>query len=187
MNIVIGIDEAGRGALAGPVVASAVYLNQEIIGIKDSKKLSKLKRESLYEQIAKYGKFGIGIATPNEIDQLNILNATMLAMQRAYENIALRANLVLVDGNKAPKFDADLVQTIINGDNLEMIIAAASIMAKVTRDNLMLALDKSFPIYDWKNNFAYGTKNHLKIINEYGPSIHHRMSFAPIKFLKINN
>jgi ribonuclease HII len=180
-KIIVGIDEAGRGPLAGPVVAAAVILPYETEGLADSKKLSAKKREALFEQIIAIGKVGIGIASIEEIDQINILQATMLAMQRAYDSLNIQADLVLIDGNKAPKLNAKEVQWVIDGDNLIPIISAASIIAKVTRDKIMAELDKEFPKYMWKNNSGYGTKAHLEAVAKYGITKHHRLSFAPIK------
>ncbi len=182
-KIIVGIDEAGRGPLAGPVVAAAVYLPKLINGLADSKKLSLKKRELLYTEIFSLGKVGVGIASPQEIDSLNILQATMLAMQRAYNNLAIKADLVLVDGNKAPKLNCQDVKAIIDGDNIEPIISAASIIAKVHRDKIMWELDNQFPYYGWKKNAGYGTKQHLDMMQEYGITIHHRQSFAPVKKL----
>lgn len=176
-KIIIGIDEAGRGPLAGPVVAASVYLPSIIIGLADSKKLSKRKRELLYEEILKLGKVGIGIATNEEIDQINILQATLLAMQRSYQNLNIKADLVLVDGNKAPILEAKDVKAIIDGDNIEPIISAASIIAKVTRDKIMNELNKEFPQYLWDKNSGYGTKAHIEAMSKYGMTKYHRKSF----------
>jgi len=180
-KIIVGIDEAGRGPLAGPVVAAAVILSEDIEGVADSKKLSALKRENLYKKIITAGQVGVGIATVEEIDQINILQATMLAMQRAYKNLNCYADLVLVDGNKAPSLECLDVQAIIDGDNMVPIISAASIIAKVTRDKIMQELDLQFPQYLWKQNSGYGTKIHLEAIEKFGINQHHRKSFSPIK------
>ena len=179
-KIIIGIDEAGRGPLAGPVVAASVYLPNLIIGLADSKKLSKLKREILFAEIVKSGKVGVGIATIEEIDQINILQATLLAMQRSYQNLNIKGDLVLVDGNKAPKLDALEIRAIIDGDNIEPIISAASIIAKVTRDRIMLELSKEFPLYSWDKNAGYGTKAHIEAMEKHGITKHHRLSFSPV-------
>ena len=183
MKIIAGIDEAGRGPLAGPVVAAAVIMSFSIEGITDSKKISTKLRESLYQQIIEVADFGVGIASVEEIDRLNILQATMLAMQRAYDNLNKSADLVLIDGNKAPKINCSDVRTVIGGDALVMQISAASIVAKDTRDRMMAQLDKQFPQYLWAKNAGYGSKAHLNAIAEFGISQHHRLTFAPIKHL----
>ncbi len=180
-QIIVGIDEAGRGPLAGPVVAAAVILPFEVEGLDDSKKLSPKKREKLFQQIMDVGQVGVGIASVEEIDKINILQATMLAMQRAYNNLNLMADLVLIDGNKAPKLNCREVKTIIGGDASMPIISAASIIAKVTRDRIMEKLDQEFPKYLWNKNSGYGTKAHLAAINEFGITKHHRLSFEPVK------
>lgn len=182
-KVIVGIDEAGRGPLAGPVVASAVYLPTLIEGLADSKKLSSKKRELLFYKIQEYGKIGIGIASVIEIEQINILQATMLAMQRAYENLLITADLILVDGNKTPDIKNIEIQAIIDGDNLISEISAASIIAKVTRDKIMQDLSIEFPQYGWQENAGYGTKKHLEAIKRFGITIHHRTTFAPIKHL----
>lgn len=180
-KIIVGIDEAGRGPLAGPVVAAAVIMPITIEEVKDSKKLSAIKREKLFEQIIKLSKYGIGIASVEEVDEINILQATMLAMKRSYEQLNLVADLVLIDGNKAPKLNCIDFQTIIKGDDLVPIISTASILAKVTRDRLMNELAKEYPQYLWSKNSGYGTKEHLEAIKKYGITKHHRLTFAPIK------
>lgn len=182
-KIIVGIDEAGRGPLAGPVVAAAVILPYSIVGVADSKKLSAKKRELLFVKIMDIAKVGIGIASREEIDDINILQATMRAMQRAYNNLNHQADTVLIDGNKAPKLDCLDVQAIINGDNLVEVISAASIVAKVTRDLIMNKLDHEFPQYLWRKNAGYGTKTHLEAMKKYGITEHHRLSFAPVKVL----
>ncbi len=179
--IIVGIDEAGRGPLAGPVVASAVIMPNKIEGIDDSKKLSAKKRTLLYHKIMSMCRVGIGIASVVEIDRINILNATLVAMKRAYQNLGCYADLVLIDGNKAPELPCKEIKTIIGGDAIEPAISAASIIAKVTRDNIMQELHKEFPYYHWQKNAGYGTKEHLTAITNHGISKHHRSSFAPIK------
>lgn len=174
---VAGIDEAGRGPLVGPVVAAAVIVDQTKIidGIKDSKKLTKKKRELLYEQITKYYIWSIGIVHQDEIDIINILEATKTACYIAATNLPVTPNIILVDGNM--KFADPRFVSIINGDNLSVSISAASIVAKVTRDRLMLEYSKEFPQYLWHKNSGYGTKEHLQAINLYGLSPYHRRSF----------
>lgn len=184
-KIIVGIDEAGRGPLAGPVVAAAVIMPTEIPGVADSKKLSAKKREKLFAEIYQICKVGVGIASVAEIDKINILQATMLAMQRAYQDLNIIADLVLVDGNKAPVLNCSKVEAIIDGDAKVAVISAASIIAKVTRDKIMQELSIHNPEYSWHKNSGYGTKLHLDAINEFGISKHHRLSFEPIKS-KIN-
>lgn len=181
--IVAGIDEAGRGPLAGPVVAAAVIVDQDNIipGIKDSKKLSKNKRELLYEQITANYVWATSIISHTEIDEINILEATKKACRFAAENLKLQPEVVLVDGNM--QFNNKSFISIIDGDNLSLSIAAASIIAKVTRDRLMLDLSTKFPQYLWHKNSGYGTKEHIEAIKLHGLSPHHRLSFTKA-FLK---
>ena len=183
MEITVGIDEAGRGPLAGPVVAAAVVLKKTITGLRDSKKLSKKKREELYQIIMQHSFVGIGIASKEEIDCINILQASMLAMERAYQDLQQEADLILVDGIQKPLIKNVKIEAIVRGDSLISCISAASIIAKVERDKIMDQLDKEFPMYLWKKNAGYGTKEHLLAIHQFGASPHHRKSFAPIKFL----
>jgi len=175
--LVAGIDEAGRGPLAGPVVAAAVIVDQNniISGIKDSKKLSKKKRESLYDQITTNYIWAVGIVSHTEIDEINILKATKKACILAAKNLSTQPEIVLVDGNM--QFYDERFVSIIDGDNLSLSIAAASIIAKVTRDRLMLELSNEFPQYLWHKNSGYGTKEHLEAINLHGLSPYHRRSF----------
>ncbi|MCC8406288.1 MAG: ribonuclease HII [Rickettsia endosymbiont of Sceptobius lativentris] len=175
--IVAGIDEAGRGPLAGPVVASAVIIdNTNIIpGIKDSKKLSKKKRELLYEQITSNYAWSTAIISHTEIDEINILEATKKACSIAAASLTTKPEIVLVDGNM--RFNDERFVSIVNGDNLSLSIAAASIIAKVTRDRLMLDLSTEFPQYLWHKNSGYGTKEHIEAINTHGLSPYHRRSF----------
>ena len=180
-KVVVGIDEVGRGPLAGPVVAAAVIMPFEIEGLADSKKLSAIKREKLFSQIMEKAKIGIGSASVEEIDKINILQASMLAMKRAYDNLNCKADLVLVDGNKAPKIDCIELETIIGGDAIVPVISAASIVAKVTRDKLMQELGEEFPQYLWHKNAGYGTKAHLDALDEFGITKHHRLTFSPVK------
>ncbi|MCC8462328.1 MAG: ribonuclease HII [Rickettsia endosymbiont of Ecitomorpha arachnoides] len=175
--IVAGIDEAGRGPLAGPVVASAVIIDNTniILGIKDSKKLSKKKRELLYEQITSNYAWSTAIISHTEIDEINILEATKKACSIAAASLTTKPEIVLVDGNM--RFNDERFVSIVNGDNLSLSIAAASIIAKVTRDRLMLDLSTEFPQYLWHKNSGYGTKEHIEAINTHGLSPYHRRSF----------
>ena len=181
-NTIAGVDEAGRGPWAGPVCSAIVILNKDHIpeGINDSKKISEKKRMELYEEILLNHECGIGFASPEEIDQLNILEATFLSMKRALKNISIKPDYILVDGNLSPKFKIPH-ETIIKGDNISMSIAAASILAKVERDKFMLNIDKEYPEYKWKKNKGYGTKDHQNALNANGASKYHRKSFSPIR------
>ena len=181
-NTIAGVDEAGRGPWAGPVCSAIVILNKDHIpeGINDSKKISEKKRMELYEEILLNHECGIGFASPEEIDQLNILEATFLSMKRALKNISIKPDYILVDGNLSPKFKIPH-ETIIKGDNISMSIAAASIVAKVERDKFMLNIDKEYPEYKWKKNKGYGTKDHQNALNANGASKYHRKSFSPIR------
>lgn len=184
---VAGIDEAGRGPLAGPVYAVAVILNPEKLprGIDDSKAMTAEAREKAFEKIMNQAlAVGIGLASVSEIDQINILQATMLAMRRASEALALAPVHALVDGNRAPAL-ACPVETIVDGDAKSMSIAAASIIAKVTRDRVMRALCAEHPGYNWAQNKGYGTADHLAALDRLGPTVHHRRSFAPVAQLKL--
>ena len=182
LQLTTGIDEAGRGPLAGPVMAAAVILDphQPIIGLADSKKLSEAKRESLFVQIIKQSlAYGIGRADVAEIDKLNILQATMLAMERAAAALDPKPSRALVDGNRAPKLNCE-VKTIIKGDQTVACIQAASILAKVTRDHEMLELDKKYPGYGFAQHKGYGTKQHLDALHKLGACDIHRRSFKPV-------
>ena len=182
-SIIAGVDEAGRGPLAGPVVAAAVIVdrNKIIEGIRDSKKISKKKREILYEAISEHYCYGVGIVSPEEIDEINILEATKKACNLAVEALSDRPDIVIVDGNM--KFSDSRYHSFIKGDDKSISIAAASIIAKVTRDRIMEGLSHQYAAYDWHKNFGYGTKHHLEAINQHGITIYHRKSFAPIKWL----
>lgn len=181
-GIVAGIDEAGRGPWAGPVVAAAVILDPNLLphGINDSKKLSAARREKLYTAISSSALVGVGIASIEEIDALNILGATKLAMRRALEKLAVKPEMALVDGNQPPELPCR-VETVIGGDGLSLSIAAASIVAKVTRDRMMAELAQEFPHYGWEKNMGYGTKEHQAALLARGVTPHHRRSFAPIR------
>ncbi len=181
-SAVCGIDEAGRGPLAGNVVAAAVILppGLHIEGLDDSKKLSEKKREALFDIITKEAVYAIAHATPEEIDELNILNATMLAMRRAVEALPVKADFALIDGNCSRGFEIP-TQTIIGGDAKSMSIAAASILAKVTRDRECLLLDEIYPAYGFAGHKGYPTKAHREKVIELGPCPAHRRSF--LKFM----
>lgn len=178
-QIICGVDEAGRGPLAGPVCAAAVILpaDLEIEGLNDSKKLTEKRREALYDIITeKAVAYGIGFASEREIDEINILQATFLAMRRAVEQLSVKPDMVLVDGNREPSLDLS-VKTIIKGDSLSANIAAASILAKVTRDRLMVEQDAIYPQYKFAVHKGYGTKAHYAAIAEHGMCPIHRRTF----------
>lgn len=180
---VCGTDEAGRGPLCGPVVAAAVILPRdiEIEGLNDSKKLTEKKREKLFEVIKeKAVAYAIAEASPAEIDEINILNASMLAMKRAIEALPVKADFALIDGNCSRGFNIP-TQTIVKGDSLSVSIAAASILAKVTRDRQCLELDREYPEYGIAKHKGYPTKDHMDAVRKYGPAPIYRMSF--LKFL----
>ena len=179
---IAGVDEAGRGPWAGPVYSAIVILNRNCIpeGINDSKKISEKKRIELYEEILINHEYGIGFASPDEIDQLNILEATFLSMRRALENLIIKPDYILVDGNLSPSFNIPH-ESIIKGDSISMSIAAASIIAKVERDKFMLNIDNEHPEYKWKKNKGYGTKDHQNALNAHGVTKYHRKSFSPIR------
>jgi ribonuclease HII len=179
---ICGVDEAGRGPLAGPVVAAAVILNLKKYprGLNDSKKLDEETREDLYPRILELAvAVGVGEASVGEIDLVNIRQATHLAMARAVRALNVAAHFALVDGNDAPALPCPC-QTIIKGDGASLSIAAASIIAKVTRDRLMAALHDNHPGYNWRRNKGYGTPDHLAGLKTCGVSIHHRRSFSPV-------
>ena len=183
-GIVAGIDEAGRGPWAGPVVAAAVILDRDNFpaGVNDSKQLSKGKREALFDMLMAHAQVGVGICSVEEIDEHNILGATKLAMQRAFELLPCRPDTVLIDGNQPPQLPCN-THAIIGGDGLCVSIAAASIIAKVTRDRMMVKLAKEFPHYGWESNAGYGTRTHQAGLATFGVTPHHRRSFAPIRKL----
>jgi len=178
-SVVCGIDEAGRGPLAGPVCAGAVILpfGTEIDGLNDSKKLTDKKRRELYDVItAKASAWGVAFASEQEIDEINILQATFLAMQRAADKLGVRPELLLIDGNRARDFGIP-AETIVKGDSLSANIAAASILAKVTRDRLMEELALTYPQYGFEIHKGYGTKKHYEALREFGPCPIHRRTF----------
>jgi len=179
VNIICGVDEAGRGPLAGPVCAAAVILppHLEIPGLTDSKKLTDKKRRELFPIIKEQAlAWSIGMASEKEIDEINILQATFLAMQRALDQLKEKPDLALIDGNREKDFGIP-VKTVVKGDSLSMNIAAASVLAKVTRDDLMVELAKEYPRYGFEIHKGYGTKAHYAALRECGPSEIHRMSF----------
>lgn len=181
-GLIAGVDEAGRGPLAGPVVAAAVILDDlnPIKGLADSKVLTPLRRERLYDEIrARALCCSVAEATVEEIDRLNILQATMLAMQRAVQGLRLKPARVLVDGNRLPRLDM-LAEAIVKGDTKIAAISAASILAKVHRDRLCLALDEAFPQYGFAGHKGYGTAEHLAALRAHGACPHHRRSFSPV-------
>ena len=178
-GIICGIDEAGRGPLVGPVCAAAVILPEDafIKGIDDSKKLSEKKREKLFEEITeKAVSYSIAFASAAEIDEINILNAALLAMKRAFEGLSVKPELALIDGNKAPELGIN-TETVIKGDSKSASIAAASILAKVSRDRLMAELDRQYPQYGFAKHKGYGTAKHYEALGVYGLCPEHRKSF----------
>ncbi len=182
VGLVAGVDEAGRGPLAGPVVAAAVILDghKPVAGLNDARELSEKRREKLYDEIlAKALCCSIAQATVQEIDTLNILQATLLAMRRAVDGLRLKPVKVLVDGNRLPVLDVR-AEAIVQGDALVPAISAASILAKVHRDRLCAQLHAQYPVYGFDRHKGYGTAVHLQALAEHGPSPSHRMSFAPV-------
>ena len=182
-GLVAGVDEVGRGPLVGDVVTAAVILdpNNPINGLNDSKKLSEKKRNSLFDEICQKAlSYSIGRASPSEIDEFNILQATLLAMQRAVAGLTIKPSKILVDGNRTPNFGID-ADAVIKGDGLIAAISAASIIAKVTRDREMEMLDKQFPQYGFAKHKGYPTKAHFEAIEQYGVLTEHRRSFRPVR------
>ena len=176
---VCGVDEAGRGPLAGPVCAAAVILPENTIieGVNDSKKLSEKKREALFDVIKEQAlSYSIAFASVEEIEKMNILNATMLAMKRAVEGLDVKADYAMIDGNRLPNLDIDS-EFIIKGDAKSMSIACASILAKVSRDRLLYKYAEEFPEYSFDKHKGYGTKVHVESLKKYGPCKYHRLSF----------
>lgn len=184
-SAICGVDEAGRGPLAGPVCAAAVILpeNTVIDGVNDSKKLSEKKREALFDVICETARsYSIEYASVEEIEEFNILNATMLAMKRAVEGLDVRADYAMIDGNRTPDLEIES-EFIIKGDAKSMSVACASILAKVSRDRLLYEYAKEYPQYGFEKHKGYGTKAHTEALKEYGPCPYHRMSFLK-KILK---
>ena len=182
MKIIAGVDEVGRGSLVGPVYAAAVILNETINKklLKDSKSLSKNKREELFNYIKKNSLWAIGQASVKEIEKINILHASLLAMKRAIVKLKKKPSLVLIDGNKLPNLKNYNLNFVIKGDQKVPSISAASIIAKVSRDRFITTLSKKFENYGWEKNSGYGTKEHLKAIKKYGITKYHRKTFSPI-------
>ena len=180
-TIIAGVDEVGRGCLAGPVVSAAVILKKGINLklLKDSKKIAFNKREKISNYIKKNSYFAIGVASVEEILNLNILQASLLSMKRAIEQLSVKPGLTLIDGNFAPKGIKNY-KTIVNGDEKIKVISAASIVAKVFRDKFMIKLSEKFSNYSWERNFGYGTKAHLQGLKKFGVTEHHRQGFKPV-------
>ena len=181
-KIIAGVDEVGRGSLVGPVYAAAVILNKKINTkfLKDSKLLSKQNREKLNTYIKKNSFWSIGIASVKEIEKLNILNASLLAMKRAIKKLNKKPNLVMIDGNKTPNIKNYKLKSVIKGDQKIAAISAASIIAKVSRDKFITKLSKKFKKFGWETNCGYGTKKHLSALKKFGATQHHRKTFAPL-------
>ncbi len=181
-GLVVGIDEAGRGPWAGPVVAGAVILPEDhgIEGLNDSKKLTALQRETLYGQIVEVADYGIGIIERDVIDEINILQATFRAMELAFAGLKQKAVCALIDGSQRPRLNCTM-ETVVRGDSRSLSIAAASILAKVTRDRIMIGLSEEFPGYGWENNKGYGTRQHSSALDKLGITPHHRRSYKPVQ------
>ena len=186
MKIVAGVDEVGRGSLIGPVYAAAVILNKSINKklLKDSKSLTKSNREILSKYIKKNSIWAVGWASVKEIEKINILQASLLAMKRAIIKLKKKPTIVLIDGNKLPELKNYKLSAIIKGDQKIPSISAASIIAKVSRDKMITNLGKKFKDYNWDRNYGYGTKQHIKAIKNLGITSHHRKTFSPINKIK---
>ncbi len=188
-KIICGVDEVGRGPLAGPVIAAALIwpaggVPEDVkSAIRDSKQLSKKQRETLFPALTGLCRHSIAEASVQEIDQINILHASLLAMQRAVEGLGVKTDLALIDGNRAPRLECRAM-SIVKGDSKSLSIAAASIIAKVTRDRIMEKLSAEHPGYGWEKNAGYGTTQHLEALRTLGPTCWHRDSFAPVSELK---
>ena len=189
MKIIAGVDEVGRGSLIGPVYAAAVILNKSVNSkiLKDSKTLTKKKREILFNYIKKNSIWATGKASVKEIDKINILQASLLAMKRAIKKLKKKPSKILIDGNKIPDLKNYNLRAIVKGDQKIPSISAASIIAKVTRDKFIKTLAKKNKGYHWDQNFGYGTKQHLKAIKKLGVTKHHRKTFSPISKLYKHN
>ena len=181
-NVIAGVDEVGRGCIAGPVTAAAVILNPQKIpsGLNDSKKLSLKNREKIFTSIQDTCTFCVAHSSVEEIDQINILQASLLSMKRAILGLHIKPDFVLIDGNKSPEGLQSNSETIVKGDSKSLSIAAASIVAKITRDRFMSCLDKEFPGYNWSQNAGYPTKMHKSAILNIGITPYHRRSFKPV-------
>jgi ribonuclease HII len=185
-GVVCGVDEAGRGPLAGPVVAAAVIIDRACFSselrdsLDDSKLLRREVREACHRALLTCARIGVGAASVREIDRINILRASLLAMSRAVTALGVAADVALIDGNIAPPL-ACRAQTVVKGDALSFSIAAASVVAKVTRDRIMRALAASYPAYGWESNVGYATREHAAAIGRFGVTPHHRRSFEPVR------
>jgi len=181
-HVIVGVDEVGRGPLAGPVTAAAVRLNNNFLSheLNDSKKLSKKNREKIFREIITHSRFAISFSSVEEIDRYNILQASLLAMKRAVESLNIPSATILVDGKFTFDKNNKNIKTFISGDQVYPSIAAASIVAKVIRDRYMELIGKKFEVYDWGKNSGYGTKNHLLALNKFGATPFHRKSFSPV-------
>ena len=189
MRVIAGVDEVGRGSLIGPVYAAAVILNKSINTqiLKDSKSLTKEKRKSLSKYIKKNSIWAIGKASEREIEKINILQASLLAMKRAIKKLKKKPTQVLIDGNKVPNLKNYNLKAVIKGDQKVASISAASIIAKVARDKFITKLAINNKGYGWEQNFGYGTKQHLKAIKKLGINKHHRKTFSPISRFNLHN
>ena len=182
---IAGVDEAGRGPLAGPVTAAAVLLDPRDYpkGLNDSKKLSAKIREKLFEEITSCSNYSIAHVSVEEIDRTNILRAALEAMNRSLEQLSPRPDYALIDGNFIPENLPCVARPVVKGDAMSVSIAAASILAKVSRDRIMAEYDRHYPEYGWRSNAGYGTRTHLEALREFGPTPLHRKSFAPVRDL----